>query len=120
MNKNCQNLLEFSDIYETLFKEDEVLPVPDLSSSESVIKFSALSIWILFSMKLTNQSDTSTGQPNRSKLTNVPELLKNQYNFLQEIMTNQNFKDFGISICLNTCNFFYYFLNYFIYFKKQK
>jgi hypothetical protein len=101
MNRN--SLSEFSDIYETLFKDDEVLPVPDLSSSEAVIKFSALSIWVHFNMKLTNQTDMGSGQQNKSKLNNIPELLKNQYNFLQEIMTSQSFKDFGISICLNTC-----------------
>lgn len=110
-NINRNILSEFSDIYEVLFKEDEVLPLPDLSSFESVIKFSALSIWIHFNMKLINQSEQSANQSsNKSKSSNIPELLKNQYNLLQEIMTNQNIKDFGISICLNTCIFFHYFI----------
>ena len=110
-NINRNILSEFSDIYEVLFKEDEVLPLPDLSSFESVIKFSALSIWIHFNMKLINQSEQSANQSsNKSKSSNIPELLKNQYNLLQEIMTNQNIKDFGISICLNTCKFFHYFI----------
>lgn len=110
-NINRNILSEFSDIYEVLFKEDEVLPLPDLSSFESVIKFSALSIWIHFNMKLINQSEQSANQSsNKSKSSNIPELLKNQYNLLQEIMANQNIKDFGISICLNTCIFFHYFI----------
>ena len=89
-NINRNILSEFSDIYEVLFKEDEVLPLPDLSSFESVIKFSALSIWIHFNMKLINQSEQSANQSsNKSKSSNIPELLKNQYNLLQEIMTNQ-------------------------------
>ncbi len=105
-NMNRSNLSEFSDLYEILFKEDEILAIPDLSSFLAVVKFAALSIWIQFSLKLSNQDSSQTNNNSTSKVTKIgtiPELLKNQYNFLQESLTMQNFQEFGMSVCLNAC-----------------
>ena len=35
---------EFSDLYEILYKDDEILPNPDLSTINSVVKLAPLSI----------------------------------------------------------------------------
>ena len=60
MNRNC--LPEFSDLYELLYKDEDMLPNPDLSSFTSVIKLAPLSIWIHLNLRAssTHTQDSNT------------------------------------------------------------
>ncbi len=108
INRNC--IPEFSDLFEILFKDEEILPNPDLNTFNSVIKLAPLSIWIHLNLRLqtqTPQENTSTtnsaqAQTNKSSKSLVlPEILKNHSALLQECMNTQHFKDYGLSICMN-------------------
>jgi len=114
MNRNC--LPEFSDLYELLYKDEDILPNPDVSSFISVIKFAPLSIWIHLNIKISSGQDSSSAltsslssytannksQANLiSKPYIIPEIIRSHYSLLQDRMTHQQFQDFGLSICMN-------------------
>ena len=129
MNMNC--LSEFSDIYDMLFRGEEKLPEPDLNSFMGVIELAALCFWINFNMKMTsggggggaqNATASASTEPGaaaataapanamasssaalKSKPFAIPELLRRQYDMLQECMKQQNFMQYGLSVCLNAC-----------------
>lgn len=108
-NKNF--IPEFSDLYEILYKDDEVLPNPDLNKLISVVKLAPLSIWIHLNWKMLasqNQegsSGASLSAAARSKTLITPEIIKNHASLLQDCMSTQHFNDFGLSICMNACTF---------------
>jgi len=116
MNRNC--LPEFSDLYELLYKDEEVLQIPDLSSFNSVIKLAPLSIWIHLNIRIgsshsqdnsstltsslsTSHSVNNKSQSNSLKTYVIPEIIRSHFTLLQERMTHQQFQDFGLSICMN-------------------
>jgi hypothetical protein len=113
---NRNHLPEFSDLYELLYKDDEMLPNPDLSSFISVIRLAPLSIWINLNLRLNSQKqqqDTSCLQTNNSqsainmtKSFVIPEIIRNHFNLLLDCMNFQHYNDFGLSICLNACNYY--------------
>lgn len=110
MNRNC--LPEFSDLYEILYKDEEMLPTPDLSSFIAVVKLAPLSIWIHLNLKLSNQEGgAQTGAQTQIKAANknllIPEIIRNHYALLHECMNYQRFNDYGLSICMNACKVFY-------------
>ena len=110
MNRNCP---EFSDLYELLYKDEDVLPNPDTSCFASVIKMAPLSIWIHLNLRMTSHPhDANMPSKGSSKISIIPEIIRNHYTFLQDCITNQTFQDYGFSICLNACKSF--FLLYFI------
>ena len=82
------------------------MPTPDLNQFISVIKFSPVSIWTQFNKKPEN------------KAYMCPDVLRNNVQFLENIMENQQFQDtnminqmhnYGLAICLNACKIFFYF-----------
>lgn len=113
MNRN--HLSEFSELYELLYKDEEMLPTPDLSSFSSVIRFAPLSNWINFNIKLNSQkqhfdSIAQSGNSLQAVLPIVrsfviPEILRNHFALFQECLLNQTFNDFSLSVCLNACKF---------------
>lgn len=110
---NRSHLPEFSDLYELLYKEEEVLPAPDLSTFSSVIRFAPLSNWINLNIKLNHQKYNIDS--NASQATNiqalvpivknfiVPEILRNHFVLFLDCLANQTFHDFSLSVCLNAC-----------------
>jgi hypothetical protein len=113
---NRNHFPEFSDLYELLYKDEEMLPNPDLASFISVIRLAPLSIWI--NLNLRNQdSSAPNASSNAAHATNnrlsnlnrtfvVPEILRNHFALLQDCMTYQQYHDFGLSISLNACKNF--------------
>lgn len=111
MNRNF--LPEFSDLYELLYKDEDVLPAPDLTSFSSVVRFAQLSTWINLNIRLNNSKFTfESNVPHSSNIPAivpivknfmVPEALRNHFNLFLDCLTNQNFNDFGVSVCLNSC-----------------
>ena len=101
MNRNC--IPEFSDLFETLYNDEEMLANPDLSSFVSVIKLAPLSIWIHLNLRIANQEGGSTvAAPVRSsKSLIIPDVIKSNSTLLQECMNSQHFQDFGLSVCMN-------------------
>lgn len=86
MNRNC--IPEFSDLHEILYKDEEMLSNPDLSSFTSIIQLSPLSIWIHLNLRMTTQegaqSGSQTSAANRtSRHLIVPEVIKNHSLLLQ-------------------------------------
>lgn len=116
MNRN--HLSEFSDLYELLYKDEEVLPVPDINSFSSVIRFAPLSNWINLNIKLninaqkhhleniTPANYSSVILPIVKSFV-IPEILRKHFNLFQECLINQNSNDFGLSVCLNACMMIY-------------
>ena len=106
---------EFTDLYDILYKDDEVLPNPDLNSFISVVKLAPLSIWIHLNWKsisFQNQDSNNSQTANvsiKSKALIPPELVKNHVILLQECLSSPHQNDFGLSICMNACK-----LNYII------
>ena len=112
MNRNC--LPEFSDLYELLYKDEEILPNPDLSSFISVIRLAPLSIWIHLNIRIGSSQESSLASSlsshstinkpqtiSSSKPYVIPEIIRSHYSLLQDRMTHQQFQDFGLSICMN-------------------
>jgi hypothetical protein len=110
-NKNF--ISEFSDLYEILYKDDEILANPDLNSQTSVVALAPLSIWIHLNIKMLasqNQEGVAASALSpaaKSKSLITPEIIKNHASLLQECMTTQRFNDFGLSICMNACKCIY-------------
>lgn len=107
---------EFTDLYDVLYKDDEVLPNPDLNSFISVVKLAPLSIWIHLNWKsisFQNQDAAAAAggtapAPSvsiKSKSLIPPELVKNHVHLLQECLSSSHCNDFGLSICMNACKF---------------
>lgn len=133
--RTCPNQL--IDLFEILYKDEEPLPVPDMTKFVSVIRLAPLSVWYQLNYKGSSQqqqqnqdsalsssnssvanasSNTMTGISSAlqtafakstsatSKIQIIPDILKNQYAFFQECTSNQNYQDFRLSVCFNTCN----------------
>jgi hypothetical protein len=58
---------------------------------------------MLVSQNQEGGNPSSLSAAAKSKVLNTPELIKNHANLLQERMSTQNFNDFGLSICMNSC-----------------
>ncbi len=105
MNRNC--IPEFSDLFETLYNDEEMLANPDLSSFVSVIKLAPLSIWIHLNLRIANQESGGSGSAasassfRSTKSLIIPDVIKNNSTLLQECMNSQHFQDFGLSVCMN-------------------
>lgn len=110
---NRNHLPEFRDLYELLYKDEEILAAPNLASSSSVIAFAPLSNWINLNLKLNTQKYTYDSSAPHSaniqalvpivKTFMVPDILRNHFALFIDCLVNQNFHDFGISVCLNAC-----------------
>ena len=79
-NKNF--ISEFSDLYEILYKDDEILANPDLNSQTSVVALAPLSIWIHLNIKMLasqNQEGVAASALSpaaKSKSLITPEIIK--------------------------------------------
>lgn len=84
---------EFSDLYEILYKDEEVLPNPPLNTIMSVIQLAPLSIWIHLNLQKSNQeaSQQATGQQQQQQANSgsgkkayvIPEILQNHLALIQ-------------------------------------
>lgn len=106
MNRN--RIPEFSDLFEILYKDEEILPNPDLTSPISVVTLAPLSIWIHLNLRMVNQNQESnqsgsqtTNSSKSSRALITPEIIQNHSSILQESMNTQNFQDFRLAICMN-------------------
>jgi len=72
---------------------------------------------MLVSQNQEGGNTSSLSAAAKSKALITPELIKNHANLLQERMSTQNFNDFGLSICMNSCKL--NFSNKFNYLTKQ-
>ena len=113
-------ITEFSELYEVLYQDDEMLPNPDLSSFMSVVRLAPVSIWIHMNQRNSSSStaagggdaSSSTTQSNAGQQTSslnrtasgqaksivLPEILRDNYALLQDCLTNQHFQDFRLSV----------------------
>ncbi len=102
MNRN--RIPEFSDLYEILYKDDEMLPNPDMASFISVVNLSPLSIWIHLNLRMANQDGTSINPTTAARVSKqlvIPEIIQNHSAILQDSMNTQNFQDFRLAACMN-------------------
>jgi hypothetical protein len=114
--RNCT--AELAELYECLYKDEEPLPNPDMSSFLSVVKLAPLSIWIHLNQKSINPSgqndsaaislgagaagvQSAANKSPRSLI--VPDMLRNHYALIQNCLSTTNFQDFRLSVCLNAC-----------------
>jgi len=79
---------EFSDLYEVLYKDEEVLASPLPNTFMSVICMAPLSIWIHLNQQKnqdTNQATTqqNTSAPRSAKSYVIPEILQSHLTLLQ-------------------------------------
>ena len=102
MNRSC--LPEFPDLYDILYKDDEMLPQPDLKSFISVVKLASLSIWIHLNIRQSNQDGSVGAQQNQNRLSNknlvIPEILRNHYTREFELSTISRFRSINLFKCM--------------------
>ncbi|CAF0729586.1 unnamed protein product [Brachionus calyciflorus] len=111
-NKNY--MTEFSDLFDILYKDAEILPRPDLNNFFSVIKMAPVSVWILLNNKFSAQ-EGAQGQ-HATKTSNkpllIPEIVRNHLTILQDCLTSHQQNLYSLSLCLNAyCNDTTYFLS---------
>ena len=123
---------ELAELYEALYKDQEPLPNPDMSSFMSIVKLAPLSIWLHLNQKPNSNSNLSESNAgpggsgsaqlaNKTKALIVPDILQNHHALLQEFVSTANYQDFRLSACLNACmvqllvTIFYFFIYIQIY-----